>query len=374
MKDLINMKKFVKTTGVIMLLVLGIFVSCENSNKTNQQNSVYDYTNLSRLTDPQENAFMLDELPNDITEICDISNKQIVHYRLLSQYEIHRKDWNNSSANHDIKDILDTLKIKGDGKLDLKRNLEDRVLSSCTKESIFLTALLRNKRIPARIRVGYLTNLYKGNKSIEFWQNVNLYERAEPVDTSIYNGWTRHNAEINRSIEHYVTEYWDEKSKQWKVIDAMPGFLESHGVYLQTKYHLIGGENFEYAWQVWQKRDSIEEDAYAERGWSAKTHVKYQMLMDFYCLLNHEGTAIFEDNGIQTDPNDERRKFIEKDYDSLRNIEIMELDKLAELIGNSPSVNELVNFYKSSNTLKMEEIEKDNYSFIYLDKNNKASR
>lgn len=361
-----NMKNTVKTSVVVMFLLIAFIMSCENSDKTNQRNSFYNYTNLSRLTDPQENAYMLDELPDDITEICDIANKQVVHYRLLSQHKIPRNEWENSSSNHDILDILDTIKTKGDRKLDINRHLEDRVLSSCAKESIFLTGLLRHKDIPARIRVGYLTNLYKGSKAIEFWQNVNQYERYEPVDTSVYNGWTRHNTEVNRSIEHYVTEYWDEKSEQWRILDAMPAFLEYHGVFLQDKYHLVDGVNFEYAWQVWQKRDSIEEDAYAERGWSAKTHVRYQMLMDFYCLLNHEGTAIFEDNGVQTDRNDERREFMEKDYDSLTDLEIIELDKLAELLGTHPSVDELIVFYDSTKTLKLEEVEKDNYSFVFI--------
>lgn len=368
------MKLPARAKTFIFTIFLGIFAGCINGNRPDQQAFVYDYLHLSRLTDPQENVSMLDELPSDVEAICDIANKQVLHYRLLSQNKIPRSEWKNSSAHYDIRDILDTLRTKGSGDLGLDRSLEDRVLSNCVKESIFLTALLRHRGIPARIRVGYLTNLYKGDKAIEFWQNVNLYERTEPVDTSVYNGWTRNNAKVNRSIEHYVTEYWDEETNQWRVLDAMPEFLEYHGVGLSNKYHLAEGENFEFAWQVWQKRDSITEDAYSERGWSAKTHIRYQMLMDFYSLLNHEGTGVFDDNGIQTDQNDERRAFLEKDYDSLTNIEILELDRLSDFIGSYPTTTELVDFYFASHTLQLEEIETDSFSFIYAQKSIKDLR
>lgn len=343
-----------------------ILVICSNYSCQRSQNTQFRYTSLSRLTDPEENAFMLNELPSDIKGICDIANVQLVHYRMLSQWKIPRDDWNTASSQHDIKDILDTLKAKGIGSLGKDRMLENRINSACTKESIFLTGLLRHKGFPARIRIGYLTNLYKGEKAIEFWENVNIYERRGSVEMELWNSWTNHNKEVNRSIEHFVTEYWDENVKQWKLLDARPEFLEYHGVELEEEYSLKEKDNFEFAWQVWQRRDSIEEDAYAERGWSAKTHIRYQLLLDFYSLLNHDGPAIFESNGIQTNQDDKRRVFMEKDYDSLTNIEVIELDLLADLISKSPTISELLDFYMNSQTLKIQSIEEDKYSFVYL--------
>jgi len=59
----------------------------------------------------------------------------------------------------------------------------------------------------------------------------------------------------------------------------------------------------------------------------------------------------------------------EKDYDSLTDVEILELDNLASLMSKSPSVSEIIDFYNTSKTLKIQSIEEDEYSFIYLLKN-----
>ena len=98
------------------------------------------------------------------------------------------------------------------------------------------------------------------------------------------------------------------------------------------------------------------------------------MLLDFYSLLNHDGPAIFESNGIQTPADDPRRLFLEKDFDDLSKLEIEELDILAKLLSHSPSVNELIEFYKSSRTLKIKSIEEDKYSFIYLHNSNTITK
>jgi len=357
--------KYFSQVHMIFLMII-VLAGCGSHSSSHNNENPFDYTGLSRLTDPEENGYLLDSLPNDIEAICDIANVQLVHYRMLSQWNIPKSKWHTAMAHHDIKDILDTLKIKSPGVLSENRKLENRVVGACTKESIFLTSLLRNKGIPARIRVGYFTNLYRADNAIEFWEKVNRYERENQFDMDQWNSWTKHNIDVNRSIEHFVTEYWNKDSKKWEILDARPEFLEYHGVKLDKKYHLKLNYNYEFAWQVWLKRDSIEEDAYAERGWSAKTHIRYQMLLDFYSLLNHDGPAIFESNGIQTSADDPRRLFLEKDFDDLSKLEIEELDILAKLLSHSPSVNELIEFYNSSRTLKIKSIEEDKYSFIYL--------
>lgn len=360
----------------IELCFLGLLtilsVSCNDSRTNQSKDNSFRYTALSRLTDPGENADMLDDIPTDVKEICDIANVQLVHYRMLSQWKIPRTEWNTAFADHNMKVILDTLRAKGPGELSKDRKLQDRVRSDCTKEAIFLTSLLRSKNIPSRIRVGYLTNLYKGNKALEFWKNVKEYERLD--FTSEYpDSFTLNAIEVNRSIEHWVTEYWDKKTNQWRLLDMRPEYLQAHGY--EVDYHIKEKENFEYAWQVWKRRndEDFEESAYAERGWSARTHIRYQLLMDFYSLLNHDGPGIFESNGKQTDQNDNWRAYMEKNYDELTTDELTELDNLAELISKNPSVDQLIDFYNNCKTMKINSIEEDKYSFIYMQRENTAA-
>ena len=62
-------------------------MGCDNHSSKKNDNQYY-YTGLSRLTDPEENAYLLYSLPDNIEEICDIANVQLVHYRVLSQWKI----------------------------------------------------------------------------------------------------------------------------------------------------------------------------------------------------------------------------------------------------------------------------------------------
>lgn len=353
---------------ILISLLLLVWQIEKDSYAFKSYNDIYDYTSLSRLTDPGEDAELLKDLPDDINTICDIANVQLVHYRMLSQWKIPKNEWNISTANHDIKIILDTLMVKGPGNLSKERKLEDRVLGSCTKESIFLTSLLRSKGIPARIRVGYFTNLYRGSKAIEFWKNVKEYEWLD-MESKYPDDFTLNAIEVNRSIEHWITEYWDEETGEWKLLDMRPEYLQAYGY--DVNYHIKEKENFEYAWQVWKRinNEDFAPSAYAEGDLDAKSHVRFQLLMDFYSLLNHDGPGLFDSNGKYLDDNDERR-FLKKAYDDLTIEEITELDNLAFLLSNNPTVDQLINFYFNNTTLKIASIETDEYSFIYSYLNN----
>ena len=71
--------------------------------------------------------------------------------------------------------------------------------------------------------------------------------------------------------------------------------------------------------------------------------------------------------------NNNEIKFLRKKYDDLNEIEIKELNDLAKLLEQKPSVEELIEFYNNSSTLKIESIEKDTYSFIYMGQREKAA-
>lgn len=359
--------------GFISIVSL-VFFSCNGNKHTQTEENNYDYTKYGRLTDPKENEYMLKELPDDLKQMCDIANVQSVHHTMLSQWKIPRNQWKAAVAKHDIKDILDTLKVKGNGTLSIDRKLEDRIFGACTKEAIFSTAMFRAKGIPARIRVGYMTNLYTGEKAIEFWRNINNYGREVPFDSAMYDQHSLYMKEVNKSIEHWVTEYWDKAQNRWRILDIRPEYLQSYG--LDVSYHLPD-EYFEFGYEAWLKKDNpdFQNDAYSEQGMDGKTDIRYQMLMDFYSLLNHDVPGIFDDEGtdITQDENNNVIKFLRKEYSKLDDEEIKELDGLAALLDEKPSVDALIEFYNNSSTLKIESMEKDTYSFIYVDQKKKAA-
>ncbi len=56
---------------------------------------------------------------------------------------------------------------------------------------------------------------------------------------------------------------------------------------------------------------------------------------------------------------------MKKKYSELTPDEIQELDELADLLSQTPSIKDLVNFYINSKTLRLESVEADTYSFVY---------
>ena len=353
---------------LLPFILVFLFGCTETIKQGPSRNRAFDYSNYSRLTDPGENEVMLTSLPDDIRQMCDIANVQSSHITMLSQWKIPRADWNLARADHHIKDILDTLKTKGDGTLSLDRELNNRVLGACTKESIFSTSMLRAKGIPARMRVGYLTNLYSGEKALDFWRNVNKYSRPVPADSAQFDQYTLYMKEVNKAIEHWVTEYWDKENQEWRILDIRPEYLQSYG--LEVDYHLPD-EYFEFGYEAWKKRNSPEfkNDAYSEGDLDGKSHIRYQLLMDFYCLLNHDIPGVFDDKGkyISNKENNLEIQFLKKKYEDLSPEEIKELDQLADLLEQRPKVDQLLDFYKNSSTLKINSMMDDPYSLVYLD-------
>ncbi len=354
----------------VLILVL-LTTGCQKADKDKSGKVDFNYLDYGRLTDPQDNEYLLKNLPDDLQEMCDVANVQSVHHTMLSLWKIPRSERRLAFAGHDIKDILDTLKMKGDGALSIDRKLEHRIFGACTKESIFSTSMLRAKGIPARIRVGYLTNLYKGDKALEFWRNVNIYANETPVDSVVFDRYTLYMKEVNKSIEHWVTEYWDESMNAWRILDIRPEYLRSYG--LDVGYHLPD-EYYELAYEAWQKINTPEfiNDAYSEGEKDGKTHIRYQMLLDFYSLLNHDVPGVFDDNGKDISHQDDNQeiKFLTKKYSELSTEELVELDNLAALLARQPTVGELLKFYENSKTLKINSVENDPYSYVYKSRKN----
>jgi hypothetical protein len=62
----------------------------------------------------------------------------------------------------------------------------------------------------------------------------------------------------------------------------------------------------------------------------------------------------------------EVHRFIkEKKYETASDIELMELDGLARLLSRAPTVEQLVDFYYQSKTLRIETAEKDRFSHVF---------
>lgn len=174
------------------------------------------------------------------------------------------------------------------------------------------------------------------------------------------NADTQSQIDADHHIEHWICEYWNGEKKQWILLDANNDFLNLSskivvGYELPKKY-------FEYAHEAWinmrAKNEEYNPEMHEEYPQDGRSHIRSQLLVDFYNLLNHDISCYINIHLPS-------KQFVkEKTYIELTEKEILELDELASLLSKNPSVNQLIKFYNESLTLKIESANLDSFSFV----------
>ncbi len=329
------------------------------------------YKSFSSLTDPGGFSAMLDKLPGDVTGICEIAKGQTVHHNLLPYYNIPKSKWKEMSRVWPPKmtRLLETLKKSGPHNLYDNRKIEQRIIGACVLESHFLTGMLRYKGVPARIRAGYFKDVRaNGPYVVKFWEktlrvrgvNGELLKTDPKKWREEINAFTSKKNAANHYIEHWICQYWDENKKKWRLLDANNTFLEASSN-IKVGFHLPK-TYYEYAHESWKKmrsKTNFNPDQYAEWPQDGRSHIRSQLLSDFFSLLNHDAVGF---NPLSGDA----KKFIkEKKYEEVSTKELEELDRLANLLSKEPAKDELVAFYRNSKTLRIKSVEKDPYCFLF---------
>jgi hypothetical protein len=314
---------------------------------------------------------MLDQLPPDALGIADVAKQLTIHHNLRAYFGVPNTNWKEMKRvwPPHVRDILDTLGQTGPGDLYGPRLPEQRIVGACIMESHLLAGMLRYRQIAARMRAGYFKDIMTDPEhTIMFWENVLrarglqgdlLKEDPEKWKEEI-DRYTKGQIDINHYIEHWLCEYWDPIGQTWRLLDANNTFLQAHSN-IQVGYQLPE-KHFEYAYEAWQKMrkgGDCNPDQYAEEPQDGRSHIRSQMLWDYFSLLNHDLAGYDE-------PTQEALHFVkERMYDELSLLELEELDRLAALLSTGPTVEELVSFYRQSTTLRLENAKKDPYSFVF---------
>jgi hypothetical protein len=339
------------------------------------------YTSPGRFTDPGDRAAMLDILPSDPVEIALVARNLTVHHNLLPHLGVPREQWPQVRNVWPPRaaDALTALSDRGPGDLLGHRKVTDRLRGGCMAESHLLATLLRHKRIPVRIRAGYFRDVYVNEDHvIAFWEKnarekgiaAQLLEEDPERWREVNHEYTRAQVELNKRVEHWVAEYWDDAQQRWRLLDANTDFLKAMSD-IEVSPHLPR-PHFEYAHASWQRMRTSEEfnpDQYAEWPQDGRSHIRSQLLWDFYSLLNHDiaghDQTLWPADGQAATPERTVFGFVkEKAYDDVSPEEIEELDALAELLASAPSVDDLLAFYRASEHLKIPTLEADGYGFL----------
>ena len=208
------------------------------------------------------------------------------------------------------------------------------VIGACFLESHLLAGLLRYRGFDVRARAGYFRDIRRNAEHVvEFWRRVAAAKGREPDDA-----YTRAQNDVDHRIEHWACELHEDGA--WTVIDANTDFLREHSA-LEVPVRLPR-LHFEHADEAWRELAAgAPPERYAEEPGRGREHVRRQLLLDFFSLLNHD----------------------------LADVDGLELgddvyDRLADVLARDPGVDALVDFYRATPELRLPSAEADPYAFV----------
>jgi hypothetical protein len=132
------------------------------------------FSQHSELTDPKCHADGFAELPDDVTDLCNILRGVVLHFGdassrgvALSPARLAEMDLRN------IKHMLTRLSELNAAPLIATRLPSQRLVGCCRDFALLLCAILRHKKIPARVRYGFsvlhMPGFHHDQTLLEYW-------------------------------------------------------------------------------------------------------------------------------------------------------------------------------------------------------------
>lgn len=250
------------------------------------------------------------QLPDDINELCILNRNQVIH-----PFDLSNEQRNNTHSFYgDMTKVPKTTLIfendlfptaiamlsellRRDVRYSSNRRIEDKIHVCCREMSILLVSILKAKGIPARCRSGFAK--YASEK------------------------------ETQGAGDHWITEYYNLKTKKWVLVDSDMCYDEKTLNYYGVDFSLFDVPRNKFifgaeAYLGMRNNKYKEEELYyasnpATLGLKAAIRA---LFYDFHCLMNDEIIFLHQPKYIQD------KNFI------LSEEEYQELDTLANLILN----------------------------------------
>ncbi|MBW1815450.1 MAG: transglutaminase domain-containing protein [Deltaproteobacteria bacterium] len=116
------------------------------------------YSSHSEITNPGEYQFLFDNLPDDISELCKVTQGIMVHIHwaemcgvTVSEERRHEEDLRK------VERQLSLITERTPRSNPIKLPIKQRIFGTCMGFSTILCSMLRHQRIPARPRCGFVT-------------------------------------------------------------------------------------------------------------------------------------------------------------------------------------------------------------------------
>ncbi len=220
-----------KTTSIILLISILTNTICNSqqivkpTKNIQFDDSVLDFYKLySSFTDPGEYAYLYNNLPDSLPELCRLIRSQYINYGWeLDDYRelIPEGRWNESVKYMTVRSALKGLLSYDSSGLVKNRKPENRLILTCRDNAILLASILKYRGIPTRVRYGFATYLIPG---------------FHPY--------------------HVICEVWNKNDNRWMLIDPSADKID------------FSREEFEFSNDVWLKmhNNKIDPELYGIPG------------------------------------------------------------------------------------------------------------
>lgn len=218
------------------------------------------YAQHSEITDPRAYAPFFDDLPCDIPALVAVVQGLLVHpgYAPLYGFDVPQERRQEIFL-RSIPEMLARLIALDPAPLSVARPPERRLVSLCRDYGVLLVAMLRQRGIPARLRVGF--GGYFHGSALTHW-------------------------------DHRIAEYWDAGARRWVLVDPMFDEVVRARFGVTASMLDLGDDTpFLLAGEVWQRCRAGQADPEAfgdsltDRGWAP---IRYALLGDFDALNKAE--------------------------------------------------------------------------------------
>jgi len=226
------------------------------------------YLEHSPITDPGPYAYLYEKLPEDIPGLFQIIQGQMMHRNAAESYGVTLTSGSRAEQHlRTMQQRLGRILELSPEPLTVAREPKERQVGLCRDFAVFLVSLLRQKGIPARMRVGFADYISSGRNEFK--------------------------------ADHWITEYWDASRSCWVLVDpdiggVPPGML---GIQISCNlFDLRRDHDFYMAGSAWQlaRSGKVRSDLFRYSGrWKGFPCIRGNLLHDFQAL-NRLELALFD--------------------------------------------------------------------------------
>ncbi len=214
------------------------------------------YTEHSVITHPGRYALYFDELPAEANRLCQMTQCMMLHFLDLPHDD--EKKLTDLDLRY-VEKMLEKMLSKQNSLWDARRN-ENKLIGCCRDFSLLFCAMLRQKKIPARVRFGFSTVHIPGF----------------------------HHDQV-------LLEYWDAATSRWCLADARinPAFIKKYHLKQETVAHDIARDMFLTAGDAWRlcraaKKMSHRFGTGIKRSSTGWWFIRNKLIQDFAALNKME--------------------------------------------------------------------------------------